>query len=721
MGPLNILILWTFQSTYIESIVKSLVSAGNHVTIIYSENLESYPKLIEVQEMNTRFFIEEGEVPIEIVSQNWHVIFVAGWHKKHFRKFLRQRSDVLRIMYTDTQNERSFNFLILCILFRSIRKLYFDAGFVPGFRQVEFLRRLGFSNENACVGGLAFDDSTFHRTNFTSNARTGPFLYVGRMSSEKNLQNLCLGYNLYRQASSNPREMQLVGPIENFTPQNLPGIRIMGFQDKKMIAQSLNSCRAFLFPSLSEPFGVALLEAAACGAPLLSSPNVGAGDHLITAQNGFIVNPRSPSEICDRLLKFDEWDQSTLEMASRTSQASADFFSPQKWVMRFERLYTGLLERKVSKKRFPNAVVFYLCVIPKYRSRALQLLEERTRQQLFFSACKKSSDSLVLTDDSNQKIQYLNMLNFSNNFFLQTGKWIQGLRSDCLVLDLNPRSLTAWLFLTTRFFSPRKRTLVWGHIHSRFPDRLIKAKIRIFMRYLSDGAVLYTYSDYVRARRDLPKEPVFIAPNSIYSGEFMGRTFSQERNTIIYSGRLVSEKKPELLLRAFKESGLINEEITLVIIGDGPEMSNLKRQAVELAIEKTVRFEGEIFDYSRLREYYAKAIVSVSPGYVGLSLTQSAGFGVPMIVACGENHSPEVELLQSIKHYCFESDQHVALSDALRLAVLESKSPEFEASCEKMAEYVRRFYCAEKMAEGLHSAIFDVSQNLGVEGFPREI
>lgn len=182
MDAINILILWTYQSTYIEAIVKSLVRAGNHVTIVYSDNLESYPRLENEYDSETRIFSPGIGVPIEIVSQNWNVILVAGWHKKQFRKVLRQRSDVLRILYTDTQNQRSFKFLVLGFLFRIIRKLYFDAGFVPGFRQVEFLKRIGFSNDIVSFGAITFDDSTFHRDNCISNSRNGPFVFVGRLA-----------------------------------------------------------------------------------------------------------------------------------------------------------------------------------------------------------------------------------------------------------------------------------------------------------------------------------------------------------------------------------------------------------------------------------------------------------------------------------------------------------------------------------------------------------
>ena len=56
-----------------------------------------------------------------------------------------------------------------------------------------------------------------------------------------------------------------------------------------------------------------------------------------------------------------------------------------------------------------------------------------------------------------------------------------------------------------------------------------------------------------------------------------------------------------------------------------------------------VRFAGHVSDFETLSSYYWNALVSVSPGYAGLSLIQSHWFGVPMIIARDEPHAPEIE------------------------------------------------------------------------------
>ena len=153
----------------------------------------------------------------------------------------------------------------------------------------------------------------------------------------------------------------------------------------------------------------------------------------------------------------------------------------------------------------------------------------------------------------------------------------------------------------------------------------------------------------------------------------------------------------------------------LTIIGTGPERDNLLLMRNRLNLQKSVIFPGEIYESSKLGDYYSNAIASVSPGYAGLSLTQSAGFGVPMILAKEKTHSPEIELIQSIKHYTFESDDSLQLASELIRAYSEYKSIQFEQSCQQMVEFMQQSYCYELMVTGLFDAITDNPKSLRIE------
>ena len=60
----------------------------------------------------------------------------------------------------------------------------------------------------------------------------------------------------------------------------------------------------FINPALTEPFGLTLLEAAACGVPLVATENGGPVDILANCNNGILVDPLDADAIAEALLEL---------------------------------------------------------------------------------------------------------------------------------------------------------------------------------------------------------------------------------------------------------------------------------------------------------------------------------------------------------------------------------------------------------------------------------
>jgi len=95
-------------------------------------------------------------------------------------------------------------------------------------------------------------------------------------------------------------------------------VTVTGFLQPRTVAAYLNAADLVVFGSHHEGWSVAMLEAIACGKPLVSTDVSGSRDMIVEGQNGFIVRKRSPDVFAQAMD-----DTLRLEAASRVSTATA--------------------------------------------------------------------------------------------------------------------------------------------------------------------------------------------------------------------------------------------------------------------------------------------------------------------------------------------------------------------------------------------------------------
>jgi glycosyltransferase involved in cell wall biosynthesis len=350
----------------------------------------------------------------------------------------------------------------------------------------------------------------------------------------------------------------------------------------------------------------------------------------------------------------------------------------------------------------------YLAVLPSYRRECIALLRRRFGSSLRLYVSAAHLDTSVKTGIPPEDYEEVAMRRlFGNRAFLQTGHWRDALAAHTLVIDLNPRSASAWLLLGARR-AIRRRTLVWGHLYPVRGASSTTAKLRLVMRRLADGTVTYTYDSRTDALADLPGKPVWVAPNSLYPAASIMPASSNKRDSVLYVGRFATAKKVELLVRGFAQFSKGVPGTRLVLIGGGEREPAVRALVRELGISALVDMPGWLEGDASLRPYYERAFCTVSPGFAGLGLTQSLGYGVPSAIARDEQHSPEIELADTGAVTWFASDSAEALAAALRhLCAVREDLPLADVSA-----HVRQLYSAEAMSDGLAAALRGEPQRL---------
>jgi len=140
-----------------------------------------------------------------------------------------------------------------------------------------------------------------------------PFLFfLGNTDPKKNVPRTLKAYSLYLERSANPLPL-LIADIQEKTlneilkSEKIESIRkyihCPGYIDNKDLAYIYSGAHAFLYTSLRESFGIPILEAMACGTPVITG-NVSAMPE-IAGEGGILVDPTNTEAIAKSILRLE--------------------------------------------------------------------------------------------------------------------------------------------------------------------------------------------------------------------------------------------------------------------------------------------------------------------------------------------------------------------------------------------------------------------------------
>jgi len=98
-------------------------------------------------------------------------------------------------------------------------------------------------------------------------------------------------------------------------------------------------------PSLQEAWGLVATEAMACGKPVIASRVGGLPDQIIDGFNGFLVPPRNPRAIADRILYLLENPSEMRRMGLNGRRLAEERFDIEKRIDRIIELYRKLMDK----------------------------------------------------------------------------------------------------------------------------------------------------------------------------------------------------------------------------------------------------------------------------------------------------------------------------------------------------------------------------------------
>ena len=183
----------------------------------------------------------------------------------------------------------------------------------------------------------------------------GYFFFLGNTDPKKNTERTLIAYSKYLEKSTVKRELlmadldnaYLEGIIERNKIDNIRNHIVMpGYIVNSDLPYIYNSAFAFLYTSLRESFGIPLLEAMACGTPVITSNTSSMPE--IGGHEAILINPENADEIAEKMLELEN-DDTLYRRQENVGVERAKLFS---WRQTAEQLLT--VYEKVYKRHYSH-------------------------------------------------------------------------------------------------------------------------------------------------------------------------------------------------------------------------------------------------------------------------------------------------------------------------------------------------------------------------------
>ncbi len=150
-------------------------------------------------------------------------------------------------------------------------------------------------------------------------------MFVGNLIKRKNVESLLEAKKIANSdyylviVGDGPLFKKLNKKVED---ENIRDVIFAGSRND--VENIIPSCDVLILPSFSESFGLVLIEALACGKPVIGS-NVGGITEIITEDVGLLVNPNKISSIARAIDHVVNDDEFRLNLSSNARKRAMDF------------------------------------------------------------------------------------------------------------------------------------------------------------------------------------------------------------------------------------------------------------------------------------------------------------------------------------------------------------------------------------------------------------
>lgn len=268
------------------------------------------------------------------------IVWASGWMDKDYltwcRAFKMQGKKV--VMGMDNQWKGNWKQRANCLLSPFFLKTAFTHTWVPGYKQFEYARRLGFPNDRILVNLYIIDTVLFNEY-YAASLRDKEIrypknlVYAGRLVPHK-VANLLKAFKSLSAVELNGWRLIVIGngSYQDNTAAANEHISFLPFVQQEALAGIIRDAGAFCLTSYDEAWGMVIQEFAAAGLPLLISKQCGAHySMLVDGYNGFLCDGNNVEDIKNGIKRIISLPSEQLREMGKRSNRIATATDPGMW------------------------------------------------------------------------------------------------------------------------------------------------------------------------------------------------------------------------------------------------------------------------------------------------------------------------------------------------------------------------------------------------------
>jgi glycosyltransferase involved in cell wall biosynthesis len=264
-----------------------------------------------------------------------------------FRKLLKKTKHVIQT-HSDPGRRKLSKKIFDSIV--PILSLHADKIIVISELEKQHLESLGIKEEKMVKIPLGINLNLFRRDKRTKGDY---LLFVGRFDiDQKGIDILlkalkissksCGDIKLFMIGNNSKNKIKIMHMIKELELEK--EVSILGYVNKKELIEYYHNCKALVLPSRFEPFGLVILEAFACGKPVIAS-KVGGISEIVNERNGLLFKAGDPNDLAKAICKIMKMNSNDYEKLCKEAYLTAEKFDIEKVSQRMIELYETITHK----------------------------------------------------------------------------------------------------------------------------------------------------------------------------------------------------------------------------------------------------------------------------------------------------------------------------------------------------------------------------------------